>query len=234
MDGNDSRAHEAASTGVHGLAIGSAVVGVNDTQTLLSKTLTSPAINGTVGGTASYTNAPSFLGGIAAGSSSQLLVDASGNFSTTGIGGRLAKFKAASQSVTSSTTLVNDSDLFFTPPINSTYLVHGLLGFLGSTAGDAKIGWTGPAGAQFRWTGTAQDASISAGSGSVETIRHVITDTEVIGTVTGAIELSCVVNGILTMAGTAGNFQLQFAQNTSDATATQMRLGSYLILDRIA
>lgn len=62
----DSRAHENASTNVHGLAIGSAVVGTNDTQTLSNKTLNSPmftgtvnlaspTITGTVGGSATYT-----------------------------------------------------------------------------------------------------------------------------------------------------------------------------------
>jgi hypothetical protein len=83
MDGNDSRAHEAASTGVHGLAIGSAVVGVNDTQTLLSKTLTAPAINGNIGGTSSFVNVNGHLGGLTAGSTSQFAVDVNGRPSST-------------------------------------------------------------------------------------------------------------------------------------------------------
>lgn len=44
-DGNDSRAHEGSSQGVHGLAALSSVVGTLDTQTLSSKTLNSPIIN---------------------------------------------------------------------------------------------------------------------------------------------------------------------------------------------
>lgn len=55
----DSRAHENASTGVHGLGVGSAVVGTLDVQTLENKTLadttfSDPTITGTVLGGASY------------------------------------------------------------------------------------------------------------------------------------------------------------------------------------
>ncbi len=54
-DFTESRAHENATTGIHGLAGGSALVGTTDTQTLLNKSLTSPTITGTVAGSASYT-----------------------------------------------------------------------------------------------------------------------------------------------------------------------------------
>lgn len=44
-DFSDSRTHEATATNVHGLAVGSAVVGTNDTQTLSNKTLNSATGN---------------------------------------------------------------------------------------------------------------------------------------------------------------------------------------------
>ena len=46
LDLTESRAHEAASNGVHDLPAGSAVVGTTATQTLTNKTLSSPTING--------------------------------------------------------------------------------------------------------------------------------------------------------------------------------------------
>lgn len=49
-DYQDSRNHEAASLGVHGISGSSAVVGTTDTQTLTNKTLTSPTINTPVWG----------------------------------------------------------------------------------------------------------------------------------------------------------------------------------------
>lgn len=47
-DGNDSRAHEGSSQGVHGLGALSSVVGTLDVQTLSNKTLLSPVITGTI------------------------------------------------------------------------------------------------------------------------------------------------------------------------------------------
>ncbi len=47
-DGNDSRAHEGSSQGVHGISALSSVVGTLDTQTLSNKTLLSPIITGTI------------------------------------------------------------------------------------------------------------------------------------------------------------------------------------------
>lgn len=59
----DSRAHENASTGVHGLAVGSALVGTTDTQTLTNKTLTSPTINSpTIAGSPSITGNSTITG----------------------------------------------------------------------------------------------------------------------------------------------------------------------------
>lgn len=66
-DATDSRTHEAASTNVHGLSGGAAVVGDTSTQTLTNKTLTSPAISnptmtggGSLAGT--YTGTPTLSG----------------------------------------------------------------------------------------------------------------------------------------------------------------------------
>lgn len=66
----DSRNHENSTAGVHGLAMGSSLVGSTDVQTLSNKTLASPAVTGTMSGnitfsgnetytgTSTYTNSP--------------------------------------------------------------------------------------------------------------------------------------------------------------------------------
>lgn len=66
LDGNDSRAHEGSASAVHGVT--GALVGTTDTQTLTNKSLTSPAITGTVTGGASYAS-PSITGTVAGGAS---------------------------------------------------------------------------------------------------------------------------------------------------------------------
>lgn len=63
QDATDFRTHEAATAAVHGVS--GTLVGTNDTQTLVNKTLTSPTINGaalsgTVTGTPTFTGGPSF------------------------------------------------------------------------------------------------------------------------------------------------------------------------------
>jgi hypothetical protein len=60
-DGNDSRAHEGSTQGVHGLGALSSVVGTTDTQTLTNKTLVSPSItSATLNG--ATLNSPSITG----------------------------------------------------------------------------------------------------------------------------------------------------------------------------
>lgn len=71
VDATDFRTHEAAVAAVHGVA--GTIVGTTDMQTLTNKTLTSPVINGTVTGGASYTaptlTSPTITGTVAGGAS---------------------------------------------------------------------------------------------------------------------------------------------------------------------
>jgi len=139
--------------------------------------------------------------------------------------------KPSSQAVTSSTTLVNDTALVLAVAANSTYLVHGVIEYNGANGGDIKWTFTIPAGASgfFGATYTAATSGNFAGGAA-----FAWTDTTPSqGNGTGT-PMDIRITGILVIAGTAGNLQFRWAQNTSNATATTVMPNSALLAYRIA
>lgn len=143
--------------------------------------------------------------------------------------GPTAAVRASTQSVTSSTTLVNDDTLFLPLDPDATYLIQACLYYTAATGGDYKYTFTAPSGATgtqapirqnlsgsfaggfgFNWTAT----TTAQGSGGSTTMN-----VYAVGTMTTS-------NG--------GILQLQWAQNTSSATATVMQLNSSLTITQIA
>ncbi len=141
----------------------------------------------------------------------------------------LVALKTSAQSVTSSTTPVNDTQLFLTLPVNTTYYVQGVVLFDAAAGGDIKLNIAAPAGATVNVTSnnrtlagvaanwlpmnTNQIASAGSGAGSTLTLSF---------------------NGVVAMGATAGNIQVVWAQNTSSATATRVLSASVLIANRIS
>jgi hypothetical protein len=146
--------------------------------------------------------------------------------------------KPSDQSVTSSTTNVNDTALFLTLEANAVYVVSGLLLYSAHQDGDARIGWTVPASATFAWICHAQTAGGTSGIAA-----GVVVDVQAAGAGTfplGGADTgnSTVMTGLLSgrvvTSGTAGNLQLNWAQRVSSGTATIMRAGSWLTAQRVA
>lgn len=133
---------------------------------------------------------------------------------------------AAPQALTpSSTALQNVTGMVVALPTAGTFRWRSTVFYDASTTADFKIAYTIPAAATMRWgmsalgtagnvptytTATASAAAISIGALGV-------------GTVTMAQ-----MEGEITMGGTAGNLQMQAAQNTSDATNVNVFERSYL------
>lgn len=140
--------------------------------------------------------------------------------------------KAADQSVTSSTTLVDCTGLAFAATAGVTYYLDGYLLVTGVSAGDLAYGATHPGGTlRLDALGMSKDASSApAGTGAGVNVDAVITASggsqTHVGTVTG-ITTAVRLMGFYT-ATSSGTFQVQFAQRSSNMTATSILAGSFL------
>jgi hypothetical protein len=141
--------------------------------------------------------------------------------------------KTADESVTSSTTLQNDNELFLPLLANTQYWFETFIIYDGHLDGGLRLSPSIPAGATIQWTHGGLRASAGATVGEVS--RTAFTDTinpGQIGCVTGSTTV-VVGEGRVTTSGTAGNFQLQWAQITSHATATRVLTDSAILLTRL-
>lgn len=144
-------------------------------------------------------------------------------------------YKTGDESVTSSTTLQNDDLLVLPVASNARYIMEAFLVYTGAAdpAGGLKLGWTGPSGATMKWAnfGTTQNAAPALVNYNV--VAESIGGGRGVGTNSGT-EMTCRPYGVLNTSSTSGNLQLQWAQGTSNATATVVKAGSLIHLRRIA
>lgn len=145
----------------------------------------------------------------------------------------MIRTKQAAQSVTSSTTLVDDDTLWVPLEADATYLVTLTLAVTGATAGDVKTAWTIPSGAtgQRACLGLA-GASTSATASDASNRSTTWTASVPYGVTTTASTV--MEDGTITTAAAAGVLRLQWAQNASSGTATIVEAGSYLQVERLA
>jgi hypothetical protein len=139
--------------------------------------------------------------------------------------------KTSNESVTSSTTNQADDQLFVPVQANAVYVVLCVLAYTGATAGDLKVLFRVPSGGGFQGMGT----TLVVGAASQQDIQSMPygVASEVWGCL-GAGTSYGKVDGLLTTAGTAGDFAIDWAQNTSNATPTTIQAGSFLSLLRVS
>lgn len=136
----------------------------------------------------------------------------------------IAKYKSATETVASSTTLQDDDTFFFALEANKNYQISGLIKGSANSLGGLKTAWTLPSGASGRYTiafGTQQfanDADCATGSGTTAPIL-----TSAIG----------VIHGYITMSSTAGNAVFRWAQNNSNGTGTTINRTSVMTLTEV-
>jgi hypothetical protein len=147
--------------------------------------------------------------------------------------------KTADETVNNSTTLQNDDHLFFAVAANEVWLVQAWLMWDSAATPDIKFGWTGPASATFAWGALSTETSSGVASFGQSFSGTPVAPLAIGGTLflpgAGAGTITAVaLAGIAAIAGTAGNLQLQWAQNTLNVSDTKVRQNSALIGCRLA
>jgi hypothetical protein len=142
------------------------------------------------------------------------------------------KRKPSNESVSSSAVLQDDNDLFFTAEVNILYHVTLVLFVSSQTANDMRIDFNLPAGATFNYIINTQTTTATAYAD--DTIFPGVAGTAAgIGGIGGVGNAVAHIEGVFIMAGTAGTFQLQWAQLSGGASGTTMIANSFLVARRV-
>jgi hypothetical protein len=136
----------------------------------------------------------------------------------------LAAYKAGDQTVSASTTLVNDTALVLPLAANAKYLVQALLYYAADVTGDFKWNFTAPSGATspgVRYIGLNTSLALQYGNQSLGAPGASG------GNGTGTV-LPADLSFTVSTTG-AGNLTFQFAQNSGGGTSTTIKAGSSLV-----
>lgn len=145
-------------------------------------------------------------------------------------------WKTASLDRASTTTLADDPDLTLTLAASATYEVTFRLYYAALDAAKFKTAWTVPSGASgFRSAVGAGTASTDATAATTSRFgAHNFTTAITYGTRNHATNLCFAMETAVLTTSSSGTLALQWAQDTSNATATRLAAGSFLRVKRIA
>jgi hypothetical protein len=162
-------------------------------------------------------------------------VTLTGNLAISGIGGTFHARKTADTSVTSQTIPQPDPHLLIPVVANAVYEMDGILFITStSTTPDVGIQMDGPASSAGTWQTIAPPTSATTDDSTVRTIANSLGVNRTYGLQTASQVFGFPVSGMIETAGTAGNLQVSWAQSTSSATATTMKIYSWIRLTRVA
>lgn len=140
--------------------------------------------------------------------------------------------KTSIQSVTSSTAVVNDNELFVPIKAGFKYVALAVLFYDGATAGDFRMSWGVPTGASGRHAliapGTAATTFNDAGVNNQSQPHGTDLPAGALGTGNFAAAIDFL--GLTTAPTANDNLVVKWAQNTSNATDTRVNVGSFLIV----
>lgn len=141
--------------------------------------------------------------------------------------------KSADQSVTSSTTPVDDLHLQLPVAANADYEIALHIIYTQGTTGQLGITFTAPGGSTFDWMTVGLDVTVTASqTGSVRLIQQSIGSTQFVGGNSTATVAR--VFGLLSTGAASGTFKFRWAQSVSNATPVVVKTRSHLIMRQIA
>lgn len=145
-------------------------------------------------------------------------------------------YASADQSLaTSSTVMQNVTNLVFAIGANEMWSIQGILLINAANATmDFKIGFTVPASTTMLWgnhsaAGTGSVAALDTASSRDAALTE--SSTQAFGSIAGSF--IHVFYAVVFASSTAGNVQLQMAQNTSNASVLKVLKGSHLIIRQL-
>lgn len=133
--------------------------------------------------------------------------------------------KTANETVNNSTTLQNDDELAIAVEANLTYDFDCELIYNSGATPDLKFGWTYPSGLTMFY------AVYAAGGGTFLGYNEIETSVPAVDGAGAAVGV--LLKGTVFVSATAGTLQLQWAQQTLNASNTIVQTGSYIRLKRI-
>lgn len=143
--------------------------------------------------------------------------------------------KTADQSVLSNIVLQNDTQFLVALPTAGIFQWRHLIFCDGDAAADIQMAYTFPAGATMRWGGVGPSTAVTTGIGTGQFSTATASGGALIYGTSGVGTINTVeLQGEITMGGTAGNLQFQFAQSVSTASNTTIRARSRLELWRFS
>lgn len=141
-------------------------------------------------------------------------------------------FKPSDTARASTATAAADPHLTIASIPAGSYALEGWLPYESATAGDIKIGWTAPASATLAWSHYGLAVAASVASAAINNAVYAVGDVQPAGTIGAGSPVALRPTGFLVVT-TPGTLALTWAQNTSDATATTLRAGSWLKLAKV-
>jgi len=150
--------------------------------------------------------------------------------------------KSADQSVTSSITLIDDTELTLPCVANASYIFDTYLMWVGNETGDIKFGFSFPVPGTFHFGGIGpNEADAGFNAGGTRGTGEWFARNNLSASPTSSIQyagstavLTARIGGSLVTTSGTGSITLRWAQDTSNATATTVKKGSWMSLQRIA